>query len=574
MKLYIFTFLSSLILTADISGSQVVLTEIMFDAIGSDSHDEFIEIFNPSVTDSVDLSGWQVSDGSGYDAIIAHDQGTVLKPGQFGLILDPSYFDNSSTYDELIPENCLILTLDNSTFGSRGLSNSTPETVSVLDALGNVVSEYTYSTDNAAGISDEKIDLTGSNSSANWGNSRTILGTPGARNSVSALNYDLAVLEKDIIFTPPQVEKGESVAISAVVKNVGLLPVTDFQVTFYVDSDGDSVFSANEALSAPLTFQGSLAPADSVEFSSNYQVFASGRKVVAVLVYSANDQNPANNLATRDLLVAYEPQSVVVNEIMYSPLADLGEWIEIVNTSSTAIDLNQWSFSDADTTVKIGVPVSLPLAPGQHLVLAQDASILDFYSLTPNSFAVLKNWSALNNDLDSVVLFDLTSSVVDRVDYHHEWGGARGVSLEKIHPKLASNHGSNWSSSVDNSGATPGRQNSLFTDILPARSSLTIEPNPFSPDGDGQDDFAVIGYELPLYTALVNIKIYDLRGRLVRFLLNNQPSGSNHVVLWDGRDDQAQKARMGIYIVFLQALNEQSGVLKTEKKTVILAGRL
>ena len=95
------------------SYNQIVLSEIMFDPSGSEYYDEFIEIYNTSTTDSIDLTGWQISDGSGIDNIIAHEKGNKLAPQQFGLILDPGYFQNSSQYEWLIPEEALILTIDN-----------------------------------------------------------------------------------------------------------------------------------------------------------------------------------------------------------------------------------------------------------------------------------------------------------------------------------------------------------------------------------------------------------------------------------------------------------------------------
>lgn len=163
---------------------------------------------------------------------------------------------------------------------------------------------------------------------------------------------------------------------------------------------------------------------------------------------------------------------------------------------------------------------------------------------------------------------------MDRVDYRSSWGGGNGIALEKINPHFASNDSLNWSSSVVLEGGTPGKRNSIFAESLPPETTLQIAPNPFSPDEDGRDDFAIISYQLPLNTAVVNLKIYDLRGRLIRFLANNQPSGSQSSMVWNGRDDNGQRARMGIYIVFLQALNAQSGQLKTEKETVVLAEKL
>ncbi|RKY74607.1 hypothetical protein DRQ00_11625, partial [candidate division KSB1 bacterium] len=77
----------------------VTLSEVMFDPAGSEATDEFIEIYNLSATDSVDLAGWRVGDSSGSDMLIDSGDGLVLAPGQFGLILDPDYFGNSTTYE-------------------------------------------------------------------------------------------------------------------------------------------------------------------------------------------------------------------------------------------------------------------------------------------------------------------------------------------------------------------------------------------------------------------------------------------------------------------------------------------
>ena len=121
------------------ASTQVVLSEIMFDASGNESHDEFIEIVNLSISEEINLSGWQISDGSSTDNLRQVDDGLTLLPGQFGIILDLSYLENSSLYDPLIPPGSLILTIDNSTFGSRGLSNSTAETVTLLNGEGQRV---------------------------------------------------------------------------------------------------------------------------------------------------------------------------------------------------------------------------------------------------------------------------------------------------------------------------------------------------------------------------------------------------------------------------------------------------
>jgi flagellar hook assembly protein FlgD len=103
---------------------------------------------------------------------------------------------------------------------------------------------------------------------------------------------------------------------------------------------------------------------------------------------------------------------------------------------------------------------------------------------------------------------------------------------------------------------------------------LNCSPNPFSPDGDGHEDFTIISYELPTSAALVRIRIFDARGRLIRTLANGEPSGAHGQVVWDGLTDRREKARIGIYIVLLEALDASGGSMQATKCTVVVAARL
>ncbi|MBU1707717.1 lamin tail domain-containing protein, partial [bacterium] len=173
--------------------AQIVLTEIMFDPVGNENADEFIEIYNAG-TATVNLSGWRVGDNEAEDYLMPIEQGLFLEAGQFGLILDPGYFDyESNTYDGMVPTSALVLTIDNSTFGSGGLSNSVSETVSLLNGSGVIVSQYTYSLDNEPGFSDEKIIPWEGDDSENWANARSPKGSPGRWNTVSPPVCDLAL---------------------------------------------------------------------------------------------------------------------------------------------------------------------------------------------------------------------------------------------------------------------------------------------------------------------------------------------------------------------------------------------
>ena len=72
----------------------------------------------------------------------------------------------------------------------------------------------------------------------------------------------------------------------------------------------------------------------------------------------------------------------------------------------------------------------------------------------------------------------------------------------------------------------------------------------------------------------LKIKIFDNKGRLVRTLANNQASGSSGSIIFDGIGDDGQGLRIGIYIIFLEAINEGSGVVESMKTVVVVARKL
>lgn len=544
----------------------LTLSEIMFDPSGDENCDEFIELFNPSDSLCFDLSGWKIGTGTATDRIIEAGEGTLIRPGQFGVILDPDYFSNSTSYDTLIPSEALVLTIDNKTFGRGGLSNSKAETIYLIASQGDTISSYTYSLGNKPGHSDEKIILSGPNTPDNWAESRILGGTPGSRNSVTPWDFDLRLTR--IIFSPLKPSCAENTILSALVKNTGLELARDFQVRFLEDADKDSKLLEEIEVEE-------LARGDSIKVTTSWVPLKPGRHRIFAIVDYHLDQYPSDNCASREIFVSFPWNLLVINEIMYSPLPGQAEWIELYNLGDYAIDLKDWGLSDSNTSHRITLThTSLAVRPSGYAVIASDSSIFDLYSIAAPVLIPPEKMPALNNDLDWVLVYDPNGTVIDSVAYSNSWGGDTGVSLERINPRISSNDSTNWSSCVLSTGGTPGEENSIFTPVLPPKASLWVSPNPFSPDGDGKEDFTVISYCLPLTTAAVNIKIYDIRGRLVRTLFNNQPSGSSRSVIWDGRDDEGKVLRMGIYIIYLEALNSYKGVIKTVKGTVVLAGEL
>lgn len=456
----------SLCLAAVSLHAQVVLNEVMFNPTGPENTDEFVEIVNIHESESVDLNGWQIGDAEATDPLQSAGYGLILNPGQYCLILDPDYLESSGTYDPLISDSCLILTLSGSTFGSGGFSNSRPESVHLFDDSGNIRDTHTYSVEITAGHSSERKNTFDLNGPAVWGKSHFPLGTPGFENSIQGNS-----------FSP-----------------IPTLPV-------------------------------------------------------------------------------FEKNALVINEIYFQAMPGEPEWVELFNPGTGSINISGWSISDSDTSRARQISgMADTLSPGGYAVVAADSSLIP--RIAPQAAVyVLKSFPGLNNDQDQVTLMDPGGSIIDQVAYDQDMLHTDYVSLERVCPLAPSEDRANWVGCTDLFGNTPGARNSVTREGAVRHCRLSVSPNPFSPDGDGLDDVALVSYSIPETVSLIKALIFDVPGRLVRTLRAGSPGGSSGKLVWDGRDDAGKPVDLGIYIVYFESYRE-GGVFRNDKTTVIVAGKL
>lgn len=69
-------------------------------------------------------------------------------------------------------------------------------------------------------------------------------------------------------------------------------------------------------------------------------------------------------------------------------------------------------------------------------------------------------------------------------------------------------------------------------------------PNPFS-------DVTEISYFLPKGTSQVNLRVYDITGKLVKTLTEGESTDGMNTVIWDGRDSRGIKVPCGVYFYML-----------------------
>lgn len=91
-----------------------------------------------------------------------------------------------------------------------------------------------------------------------------------------------------------------------------------------------------------------------------------------------------------------------------------------------------------------------------------------------------------------------------------------------------------------------------------------IRPNPFSPDWG---EVAWIELNTPADDR-VTLRLYDLKGRLVKTCLNNAPGGHQNYP-WDGKDNMGRRAAIGIYIAHLRSVSPQGGSVDRTKLVVL-----
>ena len=278
----------------------------------------------------------------------------------------------------------------------------------------------------------------------------------------------------------------------------------------------------------------------------------------------------------------YYFDDVVFTEIMFNPSETNSEFLEIFNHSEKQIEIGGWKVEDEEGQSLILLNRGFHLMPNDYYVIAADSLIFENYNwLEGNENISVLNLSTLNltNAGKKLYLKDVRNNIIDSLEYSEAWHNSaltetKNISLEIINHNLSRNNGSNWSSSVSEFGASPGLQNSINVENLATKAKLEIIPNPFSPDNDGFEDFTHINYNLTQPISQIRVRIYDSKGRFIRSLANNQPSGSNGTIIFDGLDRDKNPLRIGIYIILLEAINSNNNIVEVIKEVVVIARKL
>ena len=163
-------------------------------------------------------------------------------------------------------------------------------------------------------------------------------------------------------------------------------------------------------------------------------------------------------------IYAASEYDVVINEIMAdpNPVVGLPEWeyVELYNTTEFGIDSKDWEIQIGTNDLTFG---NFVLAPHGYVILCHNDAVPELRTFGDcigfSSFSV-------GNSASTMYLYSKEGLLISRVNFSSTWyhdpdKANGGWSVEQIDPLNPCAGVSNWTASMDASGGTPGRINSV-----------------------------------------------------------------------------------------------------------------
>ncbi len=253
---------------------------------------------------------------------------------------------------------------------------------------------------------------------------------------------------------------------------IALESIPTANVTITVDPDNQTDLGAGAGVAIMLTFTpaNALIPQTvTVTAVDDLAIEGTHTSTITHTAMSADSRydgfaigNIIANIVDNDAVAL---PSVVISELMYSPLSDetspgVGEWIEVVNTGSTTVDLSGWLFDDEDSTNWGAISSGTLLNPHQAAVFFDSAfttaaTFRSEWAVPDSALVVGISWGNLANSPSStnekLELLDNVGVQMDIVNYDDAspWpSAAEGPSIYLKNLSLDNNAGANWARSL------------------------------------------------------------------------------------------------------------------------------
>lgn len=518
--------------------SQLLITELMVDPSPSRGlpEAEYIELTNFG-EDTVNLADWEVSDKS--KRVLLPNINAL--PGDIILISKNGTFDSSHDI-----QNHIQLTQIPSL-------NNSGDLISLINPSGDTVDfiDYTQNIDGSKeGFSLELINPSNSClKNLNWSYSQNpIGGTPGKINSVNSNRLPVPILLET------------SITEDGVVQF--LLDHPETIVEAYLEL-GDQIIHLNFD-SLHQSFVANLAKQLSQSFDSG------------LLLHLTNciDQ-PFDSLLSLGIPAPATSSDILINEILFNPRPESYDFIELYNHSPKIIDLSTLFLKDDNKDYPLSITQRL-FFPGDYIVFTKDVQSLEFdYPNAIRSRLEETTLPPFYNKEGSILLCHQNGDTIDQLVYQSDWHHPlvhddEGVSLERISWDNATQHPDNWHSASSNSGyMTPTLMNSQMMSTNSSSNRFDIHPSTITPNLDGDRDFLNIQFHLEKSGYLSTISLFNLEGKLLTIISNNQLLGRSDRLTWEPTVNGHLLAT-GVYLLYCE-IHHPDGNNQRFKKSFVIA---
>lgn len=322
---YISLLVGALLFSPTSAFAQVVISEIMYDPAGTDTGNEWVEIFNASGS-AVDITGWKINDGSNHvfnEPPENGSKGSMSIPSGGYLILasDASLFANAYPSASNVIDTVLAM-------------NNTGDTVSLVNADGTTVDTVSYIESSGAAGDGNSLHR----GSAGSGTLIPASPTPSTGTLVASASSNTSTAQSATT-TSQQTQTQSSSSGYTFESNMLAFAGEDRAVIV----GADTIFEAKAATKAgepmgPLgvRFVWNFGDGKAIEGSRVLHAFAHPGRYVVTLNASADTHS-----ATDRVIVTAKPAAFAL-----ATLPDGSAVIE--NTDSTDLDLSLWMIKSSE----------------------------------------------------------------------------------------------------------------------------------------------------------------------------------------------------------------------------------
>lgn len=541
----------------------LLITEIMADPSPPLAlpNNEWIEIKNIS-GQPVNLQGWRLGDATGISGSFPN---YILKADSFLIICSSGSLAAMQTYGPAIAISSFpSLDNDGETLYLRSSNGK------MIHAVGYNSSWYRNELKKDGGWSLEMIDNQNPCSGAsNWKASNDSRGgSPGQKNSVDTINTDTRYPELEKAYTTD--------SLTIILRFDEPLDSAQAVIRSNYSIDGGMNIAAISAI-PPLFNEVKIKLSATLARETIYEIKVSGIRDCQGNIITS-DTRIRTGIPSDPL-----PGEWIINELLFDPKSGGSDYVEFYNNSKKIFDAGRLFIANRSSGGVVGnirVLSTEPwyILPGEYVVVTGDsASLIQQYTVKDKKRILeLPSLPSFPDEEGTVVALKFQGLVQDELNYKNDWQFAllhnkEGVALERIDPKGPTQDRLNWHSASFTSGnGTPGYENSQYRQTAESSSQLSLQTKLFSPDNDGFEDVAILNYKMDGPGHMAQVRIYDIEGREVRYLVKNVLLGRQGSWTWDGLDERGQKLPSGHYILLTDVF-DLSGKRKLEKFLVVLA---